>query len=103
MSDAVKWFPVDGISDDEWRAALGDREVPHDEPYSIDRCELGVCCAVISAIRDLLYQCQEQGGLFAGDVQRLRSLCRQHEGGTWQSKPVLARVFNQLKEGKSRE
>jgi len=86
-----QWFPVDGISDDEWRAALGDREVPHGKPCSIDRCELGVCCGAISDVRDVLYKCREQGGLFEADVDWIRDLL-DGAGHTLPPGPVLTRV-----------
>ena len=86
------FYPVTDITDADWLVALGDRSVAHDHPTHIGRSELGVCCAVISSIRDLLYQCQEQGGLFQADVRSLRQLCRTHERGTWSAEPVLSRV-----------
>lgn len=73
--ELAQWHPVSDLSEADWKQAIGDRE----DDASLEECELSRCCAVISAIRDLLLKCQEDGGLVERDVRTLRQLFGEHE------------------------
>ena len=71
----AQWHPVIDLSEADWKQAIGDRE----DDENLEECELSRCCAAISAIRDLLLKCQEDGGLAERDVRNLRQLLGEHE------------------------
>ena len=73
----ARWHAVEGITDEQYKAALGSREKGEDD--SLDTCELQRCCASISQLRDYLFKCQEGGGLIHRDWRDLRYLLPQHE------------------------
>ena len=90
------WHSVEGIREDEWLQAIGDREEETIEDY-----ELGICCTGLSDVRDLLTQCQQDGGLIERDCRRITALLK----GSGHSdklditdcpKPILIRIFEQL-------
>jgi hypothetical protein len=120
-----RWFPVEGITDDEWMNLLGDREInsterakaktkfnkqwDHDwirhteaEPIPIEDSELGFCCSCLSNARDILIQCCRHNGLIYRDVQRFyQSMIGGNHGNMLEPHedlPVLGKVLEQLKE-----
>jgi hypothetical protein len=87
VKEDCRWYPVE-LSDDDWAKLTGKREQPEgyaapeeDRPWihrvdselevSIEDSEIGVCCAGISAARDLLIACSRHGGMIFRDVRRL--------------------------------
>jgi len=80
---AMKW-PVH-LTPDEWYHAIGDRD-----NIDIEDCELGICCADISAIRDILIQCKEKDGITGWEREWLQGLLRSH---TLEVGPVLREIF----------
>ena len=81
---------VKGIIDEEWISALGDRE----EPVSLEKSELGICCAAISEARDILYKCRNNKGLIQLDINYLQSIMISH--GMLSPCLVLNKIFEQL-------
>ena len=73
--ELAQWHPVNDLSEADWKQAIGDRE----DDESLEECELSRCCVAVSAIRDILLQCQEDGGLVERDVRALRQLLGEHE------------------------
>ena len=81
--------PIEGLSPQDWLAAIGDRdaETHHD-------AELASCCSQISAIRDVLIRAMTNEGLLPDDVYHLQALLDHHEPVV--DAPVLGRIFEQL-------
>jgi hypothetical protein len=71
----ARWHAVEGVSDEQWRRAIGTRE----DDKSLDSCEMHRCCANVSQLRDYLLKCQRDGGLIHRDWRDLRYLLPQHE------------------------
>lgn len=98
----IEWHPVSDVSNEEWLKALGKRSADGDsveESESIENCELARCCANVSDSRDLLYRCQEDGGLIERDLRLLKaSLGRDLHGllATNHPRPILKKIFDQL-------
>lgn len=64
----TKFYPVK-MNEKEWVKITGVR----DDRTNIDEdCELTVCCAAISHIRDLLLKCKEKGGLIQYDIELIK-------------------------------
>jgi len=75
---ASKFLPVTATND-EWLLAIGDRDIEDDDsPYHIDNSNFPSCCANMSAARDILLYCKEEGGLIAHDREPLKYLLRTH-------------------------
>ncbi len=93
-------FVAVSASREEWLTAIGDRE---DEDDDLMDCDLQIDGREVSAIRDTLIICQEQGGLNRRDVRLLQSqlnacwppdgeidtltLILQQLGVTWEARP----------------
>jgi len=90
-----KWYPVSMT--EEWLEAIGDRDKQEDEVGNIeDGCELGICCANISEIRDVLYKCREKGGMIGWErenlQQRLDNSCHDKP----ETHTLLDKIFEQV-------
>ncbi len=81
------------LTDAEWLAAIGpeDRNFEDEEGEEIE-VELQKCCAQISNIRDILFECKENGGLMTRDVRRLQKALNNHEPST-SDNPILNKIF----------
>lgn len=119
-----RWFPVE-LSDNEWMALAGARDpseryrevenfeknqdekhrpwIHHiiAEPVDIEESEIGVCCAGISAARDLLIKCSQHGGLIYRDVRNLVGAFHGNGHGDMifergDGLPILQKVMTQL-------
>ena len=87
-----QWTEVDDITDEEWQQAIGDRE---DESHYDS--ELGPCCANISAIRDLLYQCWKHKGLPLRDIEHIKiNLLSGHQETLEDPSPILKKIWESL-------
>lgn len=74
---AFEIIPVKA-TDDQWFDAIGMRpETPRLE-YDED-CDLGVCCATISNIRDFLAEAMRRGSLYRHEVEELQRLVDSHD------------------------
>lgn len=62
------------LSSGEWEAAIGT-----EADRGRDGCELGVCCAEISGIRDTLFRCQEMGGLIDLEAKEVGAAMKHHD------------------------
>lgn len=83
------------FSDEEWREAIG--LAPGDDRSNYDEeADLGPCCAHISAIRDLLFDCAENKGLIVRDVERLQALLDGHEPATKSMCPTLYKILDAI-------
>lgn len=88
------WHPITDMADEQWEAAIGDRE-----KETAEDSELGICCADISAIRDLLITCRLDGGLMERDVQMISCLIAGHDHNVTTNPeefPNLQKIFTQL-------
>ena len=88
------WHPITNMTDEQWEAAIGDRE-----KGTAEDSELGICCADISEIRDLLITCRQDGGLMERDVQIISSLINNHDHDvvtTSEKCPNLQKILTQL-------
>lgn len=73
-----RFVEVKNITEEEWLSAIGDRD--SEDMYSLDDSDLGVCCADISEIRDILLNCKKNHGLTRLEIDRLQLLCHhEHE------------------------
>jgi hypothetical protein len=72
-------------------------ELSEDE-VSIEDCELMACCSGISNARDLLYRCQEHGGLIYRDVREIVNFLESSGHGDILAtkQPILNKIFGQL-------
>lgn len=70
-AEDAKWHPVTHVSAKTWEKAIGSEAVHEDS-------ELGSCCGTIGEIRDLLLQCQKDGGIMERDRRKLESLLASH-------------------------
>jgi hypothetical protein len=92
---AARWYPIE-LTREEWLRAIGDR----DDGDTVDCSELPMCCANVSAIRDLLTEAWAAGGLNARDRTNLEHLlvitygCGPYPGQ--EDKPPV--IFNRLLE-----
>lgn len=93
-NEGSQWRPVQGsISEEEWFAAIGNRD---EDEESIETCELSICCATISAIRDILIKAKKNGGLLYSDFVRLESYISYHGPMDMEKCPNLARIVSLL-------
>ena len=77
----------EAMTEEAWTLAIGD-----EAREEIDDCDLQICCATISAIRDVLFTAKKSGGLLRRDAGLLRQLLSVHE-----PPPNLARVTSPLR------
>jgi hypothetical protein len=83
------------FSDEDWRDAIG--LAPGDDRASYDEeAELGPCCANISEIRDMLFECAENKGLIVRDVERLQAMLDGHESATKSMCPTLYKILDAI-------
>ena len=93
MSMAVEYEVV--ATSDEWFKAIGLSGGGQDNRYDItDDCELPICCANISDIRDLLYNVCVSGKINGVTKRNLIALLNSHEPPV--NKPVLDKILAQL-------
>lgn len=85
-----EWHPVKGLTDEDWKKAIGNR----DDFESLENCELSCCCAVISEIRDILLECQKNSGLIERDVRTLCQYLGEHDIPL--KRKNLDKIFEQL-------
>lgn len=89
----AKWHPVGGITEQEWLAAIGDRDLED----SIESCEMSICCAVISECRDILIECRQNGGLIERDLRTLALLLSEHDNPMLNGhRPSLSKILGQF-------
>jgi len=98
-------IPVD-CSDEDWFKAIGKRpdiekmiakdKYSYDLEDSLEDSELGVCCANISAVRDMLIKCRDNKGLIGWEVERLQGLCRNSYHDFPEDAPTLTNILKQL-------
>jgi len=82
-----------------WKLAIGDRNIrDKSSPYHLENCNLHPCCAEISAIRDILLYCRENGGLIVHERDELVRLMQQHGFRHNKQSPMnpLRMIFEQL-------
>lgn len=87
----AKWYPIEEEYD--WESLLGDREKEtHHE------AELALCCASISAVRNCLYMCKENGGVIERERQTIIANLSSHPEILEDAKdfPNLNRLFAEL-------
>ena len=63
------WHPITNMTDEQWEAAIGDRE-----KETTEESELSECCSRIARVRDLLITCRQDGGLLERDVRVISNL-----------------------------
>lgn len=81
------------LTEEEWLTAIGpdDRNFEDEEDEELD-VELQKCCAQISTIRDILFECRGNGGLTRAGVRRLQRALDNHEPST-SDNPILSKIF----------
>jgi len=100
----AKFFPVN-LEDEVWYSAVGLRDKIEtidgktkcikEKKQTTEDSELGVCCASISSVRDLIYKAKERGGLIQLDIDILISnfeSCPVDLGAA----PNLKKIFDML-------
>ena len=93
------WIEVD-FPDNDWMQAIGLRS-EEDNKYNIpfldiSDSDLGVCCAVISDIRDILYKIWEEKGILELDRLILQSLVKRHGGFTFDDNQSITPIFKKM-------
>lgn len=91
-----QWCPVDGLSAEKWRRAIGH---PDDDEDALAGSELSPCCAKISHLRRLLFLCQKDGGLIERDRRRVEYLWDTHQDEARARDPgagPLSQILSQL-------
>jgi len=96
---ASRFLPVNA-SEESWGSAIGVREEIGE--YSIDDADLGPCCGQIASARDILYLCQNEGGLIVHYRDRLSGLLNGHGLHVEEGRP-LKNILGQLVEELNQE
>ena len=107
--EIARWIAVHKVnfSDEEWVRAIGKRATfeeikesvknhDYDTNESIEESELGVCCANLSSIRDVLTKCWENKGLIGWEVERLQWLCDNSCHDFPEDAPTLKKILETL-------
>lgn len=92
--EKAKFFKID-FNETVWLKAIGKRDESEDNEDPIDESELGICCANISNVRDLLYKAYEFDGLVQFDIDQiiidLKGCCPDLD-----ESPNLSKILNSL-------
>lgn len=87
----TKFFPVT-LTEQEWFDAIGLKKDSDRTNYD-ENCELQPCCAVVSEMRDVLFDCLLDGGLINQDIKILEDIFNKHSIPQGEN---LDKIFDQL-------
>lgn len=99
----AKFYPVE-FSEEDWYKVIGERpnsldisEENDKNMESLEDCELGICCAIISAIRSTLIKCRDHKGLIGMEIIRLENVMNNGTHDMPENAPILENILKQLK------